>query len=69
LVFGDTRLFVAQIISIAATIALAVVGTTVIMFVLKLIMKDLRVTSRAESEGLDISEHGESAYPSFSGMD
>ncbi len=69
LVFGDTRLFVAQIISIAATIALAVVGTAVIMFVLKLFMKDLRVSSREESEGLDISQHGESAYPSFSGMD
>ncbi len=69
LVFGDTRLFVAQIISIVATIALAVVGTAVIMFVLKLIMKDLRVTSREESEGLDIAQHGESAYPSFSGMD
>lgn len=69
LVYGETRLFVAQIISIAATIALAVVGTAVIMFVLKLVMKDLRVTSREESEGLDISQHGESAYPSFSGMD
>ncbi len=69
LVFGDTRLFVAQLISIAVTIVLAVVGTSVIMFVLKLIMKDLRVNPRAESEGLDISEHGESAYPSFSGMD
>ncbi len=69
LVFGDTRLFVAQLISIAVTIVLAIVGTSVIMFVLKLIMKDLRVNPRAESEGLDISEHGESAYPSFSGMD
>lgn len=69
LVFGDTRLFVAQLISIGATIALAVVGTTVIMFVLKLFFKDLRVTSREESEGLDIAQHGESAYPSFSGMD
>ncbi len=69
LVFGDTRLFTAQLISILVTIVLATVGTAVIMFVLKLLMKDLRVTSREESEGLDISQHGESAYPSFSGMD
>jgi len=69
LIFGETRLFVAQLISIGVTIALAVVGTTVIMFVLKFIMKEIRVTPREESEGLDISQHGESAYPSFMGMD
>jgi len=69
LIFGETRLFVAQLISIGATIALAIVGTIVIMFVLKAIMKDIRVTPREESEGLDISQHGESAYPSFTGMD
>ncbi len=69
LLYGETRLFVAQIISIGATIALAVVGTTVILFVIKLIMKEIRVMPREESEGLDISQHGESAYPSFMGMD
>jgi len=69
LIFGETRLFVAQLISIGVTIALAVAGTIVIMFVLKAIMKELRVMSREESEGLDISQHGESAYPSFTGMD
>ena len=65
---GETRLIVAQLISIGVTIALAVIGTAVIMFVLKAIM-NIRVASREESEGLDISQHGESAYPSFSGMD
>lgn len=69
LIYGETKLFVAQLISIGVTIALAAVGTFVIMFVLKAIMKDLRVTPREESEGLDISQHGESAYPSFTGMD
>ena len=65
---GETRLIVAQLISIGVTIALAAIGTAVIMFVLKAIM-NIRVASREESEGLDISQHGESAYPSFSGMD
>ncbi len=69
LVFGDTRLFVAQLISVVATIAIAVVGTTVIMFIVKAIMKEIRVTPREEAEGLDITQHGESAYPSFTGMD
>ncbi|MDF2987126.1 MAG: ammonium transporter [Eubacterium sp.] len=69
LVFGETKLIVAQILAILITIAFAVVGTTIIMFVLKAIMKDLRVTSREESEGLDVAQHGESAYPSFTGMD
>ncbi len=69
LIYGETRLFVAQLISIGATIVLAVVGTAIILFVLKLIMKEIRVMPREESEGLDISQHGESAYPSFTGMD
>ncbi len=69
LVFGETKLIVAQILAILITIVLATVGTTIIMFVLKAFMKDLRVTPREESEGLDIAQHGESAYPSFTGMD
>ncbi len=69
LIYGETKLMVAQILAMIITIAIAVVGTTVIMFVLKAVMKDLRVTSREESEGLDIAQHGESAYPSFTGMD
>jgi len=69
LVYGETRLFVAQLISIGVTIALAVLGTIIIMFVVKAVMKEIRVTPRDEAEGLDISQHGESAYPSFTGMD
>jgi Amt family ammonium transporter len=69
LIFGETRLFIAQLISIGVTIALAIVGTSLIMFVLKLVTKEIRVMPREESEGLDISQHGESAYPSFTGMD
>lgn len=68
LVFGDTQLFKAQLISIGASILLAAVGTAVIMGVLKLIMR-IRVTTNEEAIGLDLSEHSESAYPSFQGMD
>ena len=66
--YGDTKLFVAQLIAIGATICLAAVGTTAILLVIRL-FTSLRVTPREESEGLDIIEHGENAYPSFMGMD
>jgi len=69
LIFGETKLIVAQLIAIAITIVLATVGTAAIMFVLKAVLKGVRVTPREESEGLDIAQHGESAYPSFTGMD
>lgn len=68
LVFGDWHLFLAQLISIAVTIAIAVVGTIVCMSIVKLFTK-IRVTPREESSGLDSIEHGESAYPSFNGLD
>jgi Amt family ammonium transporter len=68
LVYGDWHLFGAQIVSIAATIVLAVVGTVICMSIVKLVTKP-HVSLRDEADGLDTSEHGESAYPSFNGMD
>lgn len=68
LVFGETRLFIAQLESIGITILYAGVGTLAISFVINLIFK-LRVSPKEETEGLDHSQHSESAYPSFTGMD
>lgn len=68
LVFGDTKLFVAQIISIVVTIAFASVATFVILFVMKKFM-NIRVSQEDEAQGLDLSEHSEMAYPSFTGLD
>jgi Amt family ammonium transporter len=68
LVYGDWRLFVRQLAAIGITIGVAVVGTYIAMTITKLITK-IRVTPREEDTGLDSAEHGESAYPSFSGMD
>jgi ammonium transporter, Amt family len=68
LVFGTGNLMVAQLISIGITIALAGGGTFIILKVIGL-FKKLRVTPREESDGLDHSLHGESAYPSFTGLD
>lgn len=68
LVFGDYHLFVAQIIGILITIAVAVVGTLICVAVVRII-SPLRVSTREEQVGLDISQHGESAYPCFNGLD
>ena len=68
LVFGDYRLFAAQLLSIVITIAVAVIGTIVCASIVKLIVP-LRVTSMEERIGMDESAHGERAYPTFTGLD
>lgn len=68
LIFGGTKLITAQLISIVVTIVIAIVATFIIMKVLSL-FGDLRVTNNEEARGLDISEHSESAYPAFTGLD
>ena len=68
LVFGDTHLFVVQVISVVFTIAFAAIATFVILTVMKLFMK-IRVEGAQEAQGLDIAEHGEMAYPAFNGLD
>lgn len=68
LIFGDYHLFVAQIAGILVTAAVAVVGTLICVAIVRL-FTPLRVDKREEQLGLDISQHGESAYPSFNGLD
>ena len=68
LVFGDTRLLAAQVISIAVTILLAVVGTLICAGIIRLVTP-LRVDHKEELLGMDITQHGEHAYPSFNGLD
>lgn len=68
LVFGDYHLFVAQLIGIVVTIAVAVVGTCICLAIVR-IFTPLRVDAAEEKLGLDLAEHGESAYPTFNGLD
>lgn len=68
LVFGDYRLFLAQVLSIVITIAVAIVGTLICIGIVR-IFTPLRVDSKEELVGLDVSQHGENAYPSFNGFD
>lgn len=68
LVFGNVQLFVAQVLSIIITAAVAVVGTLICIGIIR-IFTPLRVDQKEEALGLDISQHGENAYPSFNGFD
>lgn len=68
LVFGDYRLFLAQVLNIVITIAVAIVGTLICIGIVR-IFTPLRVDPKEELVGLDASQHGENAYPSFNGFD
>ncbi len=68
LVFGDFRLFGAQLAGMAITILIAVVGTLICVAIVRL-FTPLRVDQKEEQIGLDLSQLGESAYPSFNGLD
>ena len=68
LIFGEGKLFIAQILSILITIAIASIATFIIIKVISLFM-EIRVSANDEANGLDLSEHNETAYPSFTGLD
>jgi len=59
-VVGKT-LWIEQLKAIALTLAIAIIGTTVIAYVVKAVI-GLRVDEEVESIGLDLAEHGEEAY-------
>jgi Amt family ammonium transporter len=54
-------LLMAQIMAIGVTIALSVVATVIIAYIVKAVV-GLRPTTEVESQGLDINEHGEEGY-------
>lgn len=70
LFYGDVKLFLMQLASIGVTIVVSVVGTLICYFLTKLISGGrIRVEEKEERVGLDRTEHGETAYPSFNGLD
>jgi len=50
-----------QLKAIALTLCLAIVGTTIIAFIVKAVI-GLRVSAEVETAGLDLAEHGEEGY-------
>ncbi len=69
LIYGDLTLFLRQLEAISVTVVISIAGTLIAIGIVKLVTGELRVTEKSESMGLDVSEHGEIAYPAFNGMD
>jgi Amt family ammonium transporter len=59
-IVGKT-LWIEQLKAIILTLVLSIVATTVIAYVIKLVI-GLRPTAEVERQGLDLSEHGEVGY-------
>lgn len=68
LFFGSTHLLIATIIAITFTILWSGTVTWLLLSVIKK-FQPLRVSERDEVRGLDDSEHEETAYPTFLGLD
>ncbi|MCL1957322.1 MAG: ammonium transporter [Fibromonadales bacterium] len=68
LCFGDVAQLGRQVLAIVISIAVAVVGSLISIVIVRAFVK-LRVEKKHELMGLDISEHGENAYPAYNGLD
>ena len=68
LIYGQWQQFFAQIIGILITVVIVVAGTFLCVAIVR-IFTPLRVDKKDELIGLDLSQHGETAYPSFTGLD
>ena len=62
LLYGNPNLMVAQIIAIVASATWAFIGSFILLKIINAVM-GLRVDPKDEDIGLDMSQHGEKAYP------
>lgn len=69
LLYGDPMQVVRQLLSVLFVVVFAATMTFVIAKVIEKVGGPLRVSAHDEARGLDVAEHGEPAYPAFSGMD
>ena len=69
LIYGEGKLFLANLAGVGVSIAIALVGTLICVGLTKLVAGDLRASEIDEKIGMDLSQHGERAYPSFNGLD
>ena len=67
---GDPTLLIQQVLGIVVTVVIVLVLDLVIFAVVRAVFHgNLRVSEGEEALGLDLSEHGESAYPAYAGLD
>ncbi|MBQ9673968.1 MAG: ammonium transporter [Ruminococcus sp.] len=69
IVYGEFSQFGAQAAGIGITVVIAVVGTLICFGITRLVTGKIRVSEKEEILGLDITQHGEVAYPSFGGWE
>jgi Amt family ammonium transporter len=58
---GGMKLLIGQIVAVLVTVVFSVVGTFIILKILDAVI-GLRVSQEEETQGLDLSEHGEEGY-------
>ena len=67
---GDWSLLGSQVLGIVVTVVFVGICDIVLGLIVKACFRGrLRVSDEAEAQGLDVAEHGESAYPAFVGLD
>ena len=67
---GDASLLVSQVVGILVTLVIVIALDLVLVAVVRAAFGGcLRVSEHDEALGLDVSAHGESAYPAFTGLD
>lgn len=67
---GDPSLLISQVLGIVVTLVLVVVVDAVIILVVRALFGGrLRADDREEALGMDVTLHGESAYPAYTGLD
>jgi Amt family ammonium transporter len=67
---GDVSLLISQVLGILITVVFVGVLDIVLALIVKAVFGGkLRVSDESEALGLDVSEHGESAYPAYVGLD
>ncbi len=68
LIYGSGKLLLANVSAVVFTVIFTALVSCIIIKVIALFMP-IRVSDRAEAIGLDDSEHEETAYPTFLGLD
>ncbi|MDN6342274.1 MAG: ammonium transporter [Lactococcus lactis] len=68
LIYGSGKLLLANVSAVVFTVIFTALVSWIIIKVIALFMP-IRVSDRAEAIGLDASEHEETAYPTFLGLD
>jgi Amt family ammonium transporter len=61
LIEGQTRVLIGQVVAVLVTYVFAIVATFILLKILDATM-GLRVTQEEETQGLDLSQHGEEGY-------